>query len=303
MVLNLQCCPPHRAQALQQPARRQAQKPCDALVMQPQWRAQQEPPILPGQTFEQGATQALRAARAAPGLPSRTRYMRVQGRAWLRKLSSPMQRPWWSSHIITCSPRRSLTRGLVRAGRVRLQEQGLCASGERARCATGVVRAGALRLKSPTAPAAVKRALFGGKRGAAPPPTMARMLHRKSISTMPIPALLNSLLNCSPAAQPPERLGRSRRAQHAAAMHGPSGAGRRTVSLKGSQLYTRKPELVPQAKHVTSWLKFTDSSSSDPALRESPLCPMARGRPAAGSRRRRAARWAAWERRASGVPA
>lgn len=126
MVLNLLCCPPHRAQALQQPARWQAQKPCDALVMQPQWRAQQEPPILPGQTFEQGATQALRAARAAPGLPSRTRYMRVQGRAWLRKLSSPMQRPWWSSHIITCSPRRSLTRGLVSRARAPARARPVC---------------------------------------------------------------------------------------------------------------------------------------------------------------------------------
>ena len=139
------------------------------------------------------------------------------------------------------------------------------------------VHGGALRGQRLPAQAPAFHALFGGKRGAAPPPTMARMLHRNSISTMPIPALLNSLLNCSPAAQSPERLGRGRRAQHAAAMHGPSSAGRRTVSLKGSQLYTRKPELVPQAKHVTSWLKFTDSSSSDPALRESPLCPMLRG--------------------------
>ncbi len=35
-----------------------------------------------------------------------------------------------------------------------------------------------------------------------------------------------------------------------------------TVSLKGSQLYTLKPELMPQEKHVLSWLKPTCRSSN-----------------------------------------
>ena len=39
---------------------------------------------------------------------------------------------------------------------------------------------------------AAQRTLLGGYRGEGPPPTMARMLLRKSISTMPMPPLLNS---------------------------------------------------------------------------------------------------------------
>ena len=35
-----------------------------------------------------------------------------------------------------------------------------------------------------------------------------------------------------------------------------------TVSLKGSQLYTLKPELMPQEKHVLSWLKLMWRSSN-----------------------------------------
>ena len=80
------------------------------------------------------------------------------------KESSPMQRLWWSSHIMT---------------------------------------------------------LFGGYAAERPPPTSARMLHRKSISTMPIPPFEKS---------------------------------RRYVCLKGSQLKMRKPESVPHAKHPWSWL-------------------------------------------------
>lgn len=38
-------------------------------------------------------------------------------------------------------------------------------------------------------------ALVGGYLGAAPPPTMAKMLHRKSISTIPIPPLLKPRQN------------------------------------------------------------------------------------------------------------
>lgn len=39
--------------------------------------------------------------------------------------------------------------------------------------------------------------LVGGYLGAGPPPTMARMLQRNSISTMPMPPLLNPRQNCS----------------------------------------------------------------------------------------------------------
>jgi hypothetical protein len=35
--------------------------------------------------------------------------------------------------------------------------------------------------------------LFGGYRGLRPPPTIARILHRKSISTIPIPPLEKSI--------------------------------------------------------------------------------------------------------------
>jgi hypothetical protein len=41
--------------------------------------------------------------------------------------------------------------------------------------------------------------LVGGYLGAGPPPTMARMLHLNSISTMPIPPLLKPRQNCSKA--------------------------------------------------------------------------------------------------------
>ena len=40
-------------------------------------------------------------------------------------------------------------------------------------------------------------AFVGGNLGVVPPPTIARMLHLNSISTMPIPPLLNSLRNCT----------------------------------------------------------------------------------------------------------
>ena len=45
-------------------------------------------------------------------------------------------------------------------------------------------------------PARVARALLGGYCGASPPPTMARMLQRNSISTMAMPPLANSRRNC-----------------------------------------------------------------------------------------------------------
>lgn len=41
-----------------------------------------------------------------------------------------------------------------------------------------------------------KRTLFGENRGAEPPPTKARILQRKSISTQPTPPLSKSLRNC-----------------------------------------------------------------------------------------------------------
>lgn len=64
----------------------------------------------------------------------------------------------------------------------------------------------------------------------------------------------------------------------------------RTVSLKGSQLYTRKPLVVPQAKQPVSWLKEMLSTSMPggggggggaAAARELLLCwPRAGGAPA-----------------------
>ena len=65
--------------------------------------------------------------------------------------------------------------------------------------------------------------LLGGYWGSGPPPTMARMLHRKSIST---------------TATPP-----------------PRSKSRRKISRKGSQLRMRKPREVPTAKQAWSWLK------------------------------------------------
>ena len=78
--------------------------------------------------------------------------------------------------------------------------------------------------------------LFGEYRGARPPPTSARMLHRNNISTMPMPP---------PA--PPAFVASNRR---------------RNVSLNGSQLYIRNPASVPHAKHPWSWLKFRKSRDS-----------------------------------------
>lgn len=139
--------------------------------------------------------------------------------------------------------------------------------------------------------------LFGGYLGAAPPPTMARMLHLNSISTMPMPPLLKPLQNCksqvlfkvlcmSTFARQRRRLreratmrvghvkpeavirgttGRAN-ATHEAACKAQSLAMVPTRSLNGSQLYTRKPLLVPQAKQPLSWLKPMWSSSTGVAL-------------------------------------
>jgi hypothetical protein len=49
--------------------------------------------------------------------------------------------------------------------------------------------------------AARRPTLLGGYCGASPPPTMASMLQRKSISTMPMPPLLKPRQNCGAAAR------------------------------------------------------------------------------------------------------
>ena len=78
-----------------------------------------------------------------------------------RKDSSPMQRFWWSSHTITCVCR--MRRREARSSSRRLG--GLASVYER------------------------RSTLLGGYRGLRPPPTSARILHRKSISTIPMPPL------------------------------------------------------------------------------------------------------------------
>lgn len=125
--------------------------------------------------------------------------------------------------------------------------------------------------------------LLGGYLGEGPPPTIARMLHRNSISTMPMPPSLNPRQNCGRSracmhAQGvawPERGEAAQGAPHACGMppgvataRG-GGMGRRhaaghpprTVSLKGSQLNTRNPVLMPQAKQPASWLKDRHNTS------------------------------------------
>jgi hypothetical protein len=133
--------------------------------------------------------------------------------------------------------------------------------------------------------------------GAAPPPTIARMLHLNSISTMPMPPLLKPLQNCR-SQVPLKVLCMSTSARQRRRLRGratvwvgqvkPEAVSRRTTrganamdyatcraqslsmvltrSLNGSQLYTRKPLLVPQAKQPLSWLKPMWSSSTGVGL-------------------------------------
>lgn len=110
-------------------------------------------------------------------------------RAWLRKLSSPMQRAAWSSHIITCS----------RSGHVgRREHEGRVSMRRRAGgwIAPPLMRTQTQLFLTDRGVPGLARTLLGGYRGDGPPPTMAMMLVRNSISTMPMPPLLNSRRIC-----------------------------------------------------------------------------------------------------------
>ena len=133
--------------------------------------------------------------------------------------------------------------------------------------------------------------MLGEKRGAEPPPTNARILQRKSISTKPTPPLSKSLRNCTgrehqckgKESQVINWLWTTQVLSHIGTLEGEFDAyclsrsqqvrftlmisnntrqsGMFTVSLKGSQLYTLNPQLMPQEKHVLSWLKPMCNSS------------------------------------------
>lgn len=150
-------------------------------------------------------------------------------RTWLRKLSSPMHFPWWSSQIMTCACPHTHTEFNARHGLIPAPAHawdGMPPSphpahhhripcqvvrvGRGCKCHPGVQR----MAFHPTRVLSGGRlwwcgggvlAFVGGYFGAGPPPTIARMLQRKSISTIPMPPLLKPRQNCSQGGRHPSQ--------------------------------------------------------------------------------------------------
>lgn len=121
------------------------------------------------------------------------------------------------------------------------------------------------------------RTLLGGYLGLRPPPTIARMLQRKSISTMPMPPLEKSAQHV-PARQ---RLQDPTALKLTACVCLP----RWNVSLNGSQLKILKPVSVPHAKHPARHGDAPRTARGTNALSvASPL--VRKGRPPRGEERR-----------------